>query len=56
MTHLWGRLGWQDIRRRYRRSTLGPFWITISMGMLVGILGMLYGGLFKVEAADYVPI
>ena len=30
LTHLWGRLGWQDIRRRYRRSTLGPFWVTIT--------------------------
>ena len=55
LTHLWGRLGWQDIRRRYRRSTLGPFWITISMGLLVGVLGTLYGGLFKVDGTDYVP-
>ena len=55
VTHLWGRLGWQDIRRRYRRSTLGPFWITISMGLLVAVLGTLYGGLFKVDAANYVP-
>ena len=54
-TYLWGRLGWQDIRRRYRRSVLGPFWITISMGILVAILGTLYGELFKVEATNYVP-
>ena len=45
--HLWGPLGWQDIRKRYRRSILGPFWLTISMGMLVGALGLLYGALFK---------
>ena len=25
---LWGSLGWQDIRQRYRRSAIGPFWIT----------------------------
>ncbi len=52
---LWGMLGWQDIRRRYRRSKLGPFWLTISMGVLVGSLGVLYAGLFKVEVADYLP-
>ena len=23
--HLWGPLGWQEIRKRYRRSILGPF-------------------------------
>ena len=54
-SHLWGRLGWQDIRRHYRRSILGPFWITISMGVLVAVLGTLYGGLFQVDMAVYVP-
>ena len=54
-SHLWGMLGWQDIRRRYRRSVLGPFWLTISMGVLVAALGTLYGALFNVEPADYVP-
>ena len=53
--HLWSVLGWQDIRRRYRRSLLGPFWLTISMGVLVGALGTLYGTLLKVEVAEYVP-
>ena len=53
--YLWGRLGWQDIRRLYRRSVLGPFWLTISMGLLVAALGTLYGALWKVELSDYVP-
>ena len=52
---LWGSLGWLDIRQRYRRSTLGPFWLTISMGALVGGLGMLYAGLFRMDVADYLP-
>ena len=53
--YLWGMLGWQDILRRYRRSVLGPLWLTISMGMLVAMLGTLYGALLKVEIAVYVP-
>lgn len=53
--HLWGLLGWQDIRRRYRRSILGPFWITISMGVFVAALGTLYGTLLRVEISEYVP-
>ena len=53
--HLWGLLGWQDIRRRYRRSVLGPLWVTISMGVLVSVLGALYGNLLNVEFAVYVP-
>ncbi len=43
---LWGHLGWQDIRQRYRRSVLGPFWITISMAITAVALGILYAGLF----------
>ena len=53
--HLWGLLGWQDVRRRYRRSMIGPFWLTISMGVLVAVLSILYGALLKVEIADYAP-
>jgi ABC-2 type transport system permease protein len=43
---LWGHLGWQDIRQRYRRSVLGPIWITISMAVTAVALGILYAGLF----------
>ncbi len=35
---LWSLMGWQDIRQRYRRSILGPFWLTLSMGVLVGTM------------------
>jgi homopolymeric O-antigen transport system permease protein len=52
---LWGLLGWQDIRQRYRRSTLGPFWLTISMGAMVGGIGLLYAGIFHQKVADYLP-
>lgn len=45
---LWGLLGWQDILQRYRRSVLGPFWITASMGVLVTALGLLYANLFRI--------
>ena len=53
--HLWGLLGWHDVLRRYRRSIIGPFWLTISMGVLVAVLSMLYGTLLKVEIAEYAP-
>ena len=53
--YLWGRLGWQDIRQRYRRSVLGPFWLTLSMGAFVGALGALYGVLLDADIAEYMP-
>jgi lipopolysaccharide transport system permease protein len=48
-------LGWLDIRLRYRGSMLGPFWLTISTGVMVGSLGFLYSALFHMELRDYLP-
>jgi len=48
-------LGWLDIRLRYRGSMLGPFWLTISTGVMVGALGFLYSALFKINLHDYLP-
>ena len=45
---LWTLLGWLDIRQRYARSMLGPFWITLSMGVMVGSMGVVYGTLFGI--------
>lgn len=42
---LWLSLGWQDIKQRYRRSVLGPFWITIATGMQATAMGILYSTL-----------
>lgn len=53
--NVWGLLGWQDIRQRYRRSLIGPFWLTISMGTMIAALGLLYAGLFRIELASYLP-
>ncbi len=52
---IWGMLGWQDIRQRYRRSVLGPFWLTISTAIMVVALGFVYSGLFKQSLHDYLP-
>ena len=52
---LWAHLGWQDIKQRYRRSFLGPIWITISMGVTALAMGLLYSQLFQQEIADFLP-
>jgi len=52
---LWTLLGWIDIRQRYARSKLGPFWLTISMGVLVVTLGVVYGNLFGQKVGEYLP-
>jgi ABC-2 type transport system permease protein/lipopolysaccharide transport system permease protein len=52
---LWVMLGWLDIRQRYRRAIIGPFWISISMAIMVGALGVLYSSLFKLNIAEFIP-
>ncbi|WP_158602087.1 ABC transporter permease [Pararobbsia silviterrae] len=54
-TETWAFLGWHDIRQRYRRSVLGPFWITISTAVLVSGLSVMYAGLFRMTLRDYIP-
>jgi len=48
-------LGWLDIKLRYRGSTLGPFWLTLSTGIMVASLGVLYSTLFQTDIHDYLP-
>jgi ABC-2 type transport system permease protein/lipopolysaccharide transport system permease protein len=52
---LWSTLGMHDVRQGYRRSTLGPFWITISLGVMVFALGLLYGQIFGQNLREYLP-
>ncbi|GAA3024624.1 sugar ABC transporter permease [Actinokineospora globicatena] len=52
---LWGHLGWQDIKQRYRRSVIGPLWITMSMGVTAAGLGFLYSQLFGIEVTTFLP-
>jgi len=52
---LWGYLGWQDIKQRYRRSVLGPLWISISMGVIATAMGILYGALFGEPVHTFLP-
>jgi ABC-type polysaccharide/polyol phosphate export permease len=52
---VWMILGWDDIRQRYRRSVLGPFWITLSMGIFISLLGVIYSRLFRTDIATYIP-
>jgi ABC-type polysaccharide/polyol phosphate export permease len=53
--YLVGMLGWQDVRQRYRRSTLGPFWLTISMGVMIGTIGIVFGQIFNSPMQEFLP-
>jgi ABC-2 type transport system permease protein len=52
---LWLSLGWQDIKQRYRRSVIGPFWITIATGVQATAIGILYAALLDIPLAEFLP-
>lgn len=51
----WITLAWQDIKLRYRRSSLGPLWITLSTAITIYTMAFLYSYLFRVKLEYYFP-
>lgn len=51
----WTMLAYQDIVLRYRRSLLGPLWLTLSMAVTVYSMGFLYARLMRTELSTYYP-
>jgi len=52
---LWWLFAVFDIKQRFRRSLLGPLWLTISMGIFVGALGFVMSQLFKQDINTFLP-
>lgn len=52
---LWFYMASSDIRLRYRGSTLGPIWITLTMVIFIGALGIVYSRLFHQPVQEYIP-
>ena len=52
---LWLYFGALDVRQRYRRSSFGPFWLSLGLGVTVFGIGLLYSQILKVPAGTFVP-
>jgi len=52
---IWLSLAWYDVLLRYRRSLLGPLWLTLSMGALIMGMGPLYATLFNTQLSTFFP-
>jgi lipopolysaccharide transport system permease protein len=50
-----GMLAWQDMRQAYRRSAVGPFWLTIGMAVQILTMGLVFGLIFKSDMTEYLP-
>jgi len=48
-------LAWSDTKARYRRSVLGPLWLTLGTAIGVIGLGLLWSELLKIDRASFIP-
>jgi homopolymeric O-antigen transport system permease protein len=54
-TWMWWAMSMQDIKMKYRGSLLGPFWLTLSMVIMIAAMGLIYARLFNMEITTYLP-
>jgi len=52
---VWYMLGLDEIRQRYRRSSLGALWVTMNLAIQVAIMTLLLGSLFQQTNNRYLP-
>jgi ABC-type polysaccharide/polyol phosphate export permease len=52
---IWWRLGLQDIRSGFRRSTLGVGWIFVNFAVTILAVGVVYGALLGQQVKDFLP-
>lgn len=52
---IWWGLTWSDIRSQYRRTYLGPWWLTARMLVFAFGLTFLFGILFGQDLASFLP-
>jgi len=43
-------LAWSDLKNSYKRTSLGPWWGTITSGVMIATLWLVFGNLFAVES------
>ncbi len=52
---MWSALAQADIRSKYRLSTFGSLWITMTTGAMVLAIGLFYGQFFGQDMHSYLP-
>jgi len=52
---VWQNLGVLEVKQRYQRSVLGPWWVSISMLIFIIVLGTVFSRIFSMDYAAYMP-
>jgi ABC-type polysaccharide/polyol phosphate export permease len=51
----WTQLALNDVRLKFRRSVIGPFWITITMAVMITTMSVVFSVLFKQDIRKTIP-
>jgi ABC-type polysaccharide/polyol phosphate export permease len=52
---MWSRQSWNEVRRRYRRTLLGPAWVTVSLLIFALAMSFVWSSLFKQSVQEFLP-
>src|SRR5687768_516611 len=52
---LWGYLAMDDIKNQYRRTVIGPWWLTLQTLIHIAGLTLLFSTLFQRSIQDFLP-
>lgn len=52
---IWTTFAVHEIKQRFRRSIIGPLWLTLSMGVMIGALGLVFSTLFDQDISQTLP-
>lgn len=52
---LWTRLSLNEMRRRYKRTVLGPAWMTVSLLVFASAMSVIWAGLWNQQVTEFLP-
>lgn len=52
---MWSSLAVSDIRSRYKRTVLGPFWVTFSLAIFMFSTSILFSKLWNINITTFIP-
>jgi ABC-type polysaccharide/polyol phosphate export permease len=52
---LWHLLAWNEVTQKYRRSLIGPWWLTLSLGITISAISVLFSAIYHLDVTAFLP-
>lgn len=53
--YVWLILSLTEIKTKYKRTIIGPFWMSIGTGIIVTGMGVIWGAIFHMSLSEFLP-